>query len=90
MLALKLSLELILLMAVGFFIWRKGMVDSSFDKSLTNLIMNIALPCLIINSFRIPFSQAELRNCVVLIVLSMILMAVWFLMGQLAYKIARG
>lgn len=66
------------------------MVDERFDKSLTSFLLNIALPCLIINSFNVPFSQEELKNCLILLLLSVGLLAVWFLIGQLSYKISGG
>ena len=90
MLTFRLSLELIALIAIGFFIWRKGMVDEHFDTSLTNFIMKISLPCLIIGSFNAPFSAAELKNCILLIFLSLIMMGVWFLIGQTAFKLSGG
>lgn len=85
MLAFELSLQLLLLIAVGFFIWRRGMVDEKFDKSVTSLLLNVALPCLIINSFNAPYSADEMRNCIILMVISVFYLALCFGLGQLIY-----
>lgn len=90
MLAFNLSLQLVLLIGIGFVIYRAGIVDDNFDKSTTSLLLNVALPCLIINSFNVPFSQSELHNCLVLLAMSIVLMAVWFAVGQLTFKLCRG
>lgn len=90
MLALKLSIELILLIGVGFAVWRLGYVDEEFDSSLTAFILNISLPCMIIGSFDAPFSAQELRNCAILLGVSIIILAVSFAAGQCCYKLCKG
>jgi len=86
MLAFQLSLQLIILIVIGFFVWRLGMVDEKFDKSLTTFLINIALPCMIIKSFNAPYSTDELMNCVILLVISIVYLALCFGIGQLIYK----
>lgn len=88
MLAFQLSLQLIIMIVVGFIVWRSGMVDENFDKSLTAFILNIALPCMIIKSFDAPFSQEELKNCAILLIISLVFLAFAFLIGQLTYKLS--
>lgn len=89
MLAFQLSLQLIILIFVGFLVWRLGMVDEKFDKSLTSLLINIALPCMIIKSFSAPFSTDELINCAILVAISIVYLALCFGLGQLIYKLFR-
>ena len=89
MLAFQLSLQLIILIVIGFIVWRLGMVDENFDKSLTSLLINIALPCMIIKSFSAPFSSDELINCAVLAAISIAYLALCFGIGQLIYKFFR-
>lgn len=87
MLAFQLSLQLIILIVIGFFVWRLGMVDDKFDKSLTTFLINIALPCMIIKSFSAPFSSDELINCAILAAVSIVYLALSFGIGQLIYKL---
>lgn len=90
MLAFELSLQLLVLIFVGFFVYRRGLVDESFDKSLASFIMNIALPCLIIKSFDMPFSPGLLESCGMLLVISFVLLGFSFLLGHLALKLSVG
>ena len=85
MLAFQLSLQLIILIVIGFFVWRLGMVDDKFDKSLTTFLLNIALPCMIIKSFSAPFSSDQLINCAILVGISVVYLALCFGIGQLIY-----
>ena len=50
MTAAKLSIQLILMIGIGLFAGRTGIVKGDFDKQLTSLIMKICLPCMIIKS----------------------------------------
>lgn len=90
MTALYLSIELILMIGIGFFIWRLGLVDEKFDASLTSFILNISLPCMIIKSFDAPFSIQELENCLILILISIVVLALSFGIGQVCYKLCHG
>ncbi|PKM73811.1 MAG: hypothetical protein CVU91_01810 [Firmicutes bacterium HGW-Firmicutes-16] len=85
MLAFQLSLQLIFLIVIGFFVWRLGMVDEKFDTSLTAFLLNIALPCMIINSFNAPYSSAEMRNCGILLAISVFYLALCYGIGQLVF-----
>jgi len=86
MLALQLSIQLILYTATGFMVWRLGIVDKNFDKSLTSFLINIALPCMIIGSFNTAHSPNDLYNCVILVVISIFYMALMFGIGQAIFK----
>lgn len=88
MLAFQLSLQLLLFILIGFFILRTGLVDKSFDKSLASFIMNIALPCLIIKSFDMPFSAELLESCGILLVISFGLLGLFFILGHISMKIS--
>jgi predicted permease len=88
MLAFELSLQLLLFILIGFFILRRGLVDKSFDKSLASFIMNIALPCLIIKSFDMPFSAELLESCGILLVISFGLLGLCFILGHIAMKLS--
>lgn len=90
MTALYLSIELVIMIAIGFVVWRAGFVDEKFDSSLTAFILNIALPCMIIKSFDAPFSSQELRNCVILVIVGLGILAVSFGVGQGCYKLCGG
>ena len=86
MLAFQLSIQLMILIVIGFFVWRLGMVDEKFDKSLTTFLINIALPCMIIKSFSAPFTTEQLINCFILVGISIVYLALCFGIGQIIYE----
>lgn len=85
MTAAALSVQLILMVAIGIFAWRAHIVSGDFDKQLTSFLMKITLPCMIIRSMSGAFSWEELKNCGRLVVIALILWAVTFAIGQAAY-----
>ena len=87
MTAAALSVQLILMAATGVFAWRVKIVSGDFDKQLTSFLMKIALPCMIVRSMSGAFSWEELKNCGRLVVIALVLWAVTFGLGQIAYRL---
>ena len=87
MLAFQLSIQLLLLIAVGVIVWRLGLLDEKFDQSLAALVLNVCLPCMIVKSFCTEYDPQQFKNCVVLVGLSIGLLLLWFLIGQIVYHI---
>ena len=90
MTAAALSVQLILMAAIGVFAWRAKIVSGDFDKQLTSFVMKIALPCMIVRSMSGAFSWEELKNCGRLVVIALIIWAVTFGLGHLAYRLMGG
>lgn len=87
MTAAKLAVQLILMVGIGLFAGRAGIVKGDFDKQLTSLVMKICLPCMIVKSMMGAFSWDELKNCGRLVVIALILWAITFALGQLVYRL---
>lgn len=87
MTAAALSVQLILMAAIGVFAWRAKIVSGDFDRQLTSFLMKIALPCMIVRSMSGAFSWEELKNCGRLVVIALTMWAVTFGLGQLAYHL---
>lgn len=87
MAALTLAFELMIMISIGIFARRSGMIGKDFGSSLTRFMLNITLPCMIIQSLQIPFSHEQLRTCGLLFALSMGLLILYFTLGQLMYTI---
>ena len=87
MTAASLSVQLILMVAIGVFAWRAHIVSGDFDKQLTSFVMKLALPCMIVRSMSGAFSWEELKNCGRLVAIALILWAVTFGLGQAAYRL---
>ena len=57
---LTLQGQLALLVVVGIVLTRRGVITAQGRKCLTDLVIDIILPCNIIQSFRMEFSWAVL------------------------------
>ena len=69
---LNLQIMLFALMAVGIIVKKVGIITSSNRKSFSNLLINVILPCNIVNSFLsgVEISEEMLQNCLLAVVLS--------------------
>ncbi len=89
MTAAKLAIQLILMLAVGFFTVRAHIVGDNFEKQLTSLIMKIILPCMIVKSMMGAYSVEALKNSGKLILLAIALLVITFALGQLVYVLMK-
>ncbi len=89
MTAAKLAIQLILMVGIGIFTGRSGIVKADFDKQLTSFLMKICLPCMIIKSMMGIFSWDELKNCGKLVLTAIALWAVTFALAQLIYRLMK-
>ncbi len=55
---------LLILMAIGFLVFRLHIIDRHGVTGLTSLLVNVTLPCLIISSMQIPISPALVSDMV--------------------------
>lgn len=87
MIAITLAIELLLMNGIGIFIRKSGMVNKDFSSRLTNVVLNICVPCLIFHSINnaAEFSAEALKNCVVILVLGVVVIALPLALGQLIY-----
>ncbi len=69
---LNLQFMLFILMAVGILIKKSGIITSECRKHFSNLLINVILPCNIVNSFMggINTSPKFVKNCILAIILS--------------------
>lgn len=58
-----LQLTLFLLLGVGYYTRKRGFITSQSRKSITDLFIQVILPCNIIHSFQIEWSVQIFRNC---------------------------
>lgn len=70
---LTLQGQLTLLMGIGAFLRRIGMVDGKGKKLLTDLVINLVLPFNIIQSFRMQFSWEIMQRTFSILIISIIL-----------------
>ncbi|MBQ0038416.1 MAG: AEC family transporter [Clostridiales bacterium] len=85
MTAAKLALELLAMIAIGYYAEKRRIVGEQFNADLAAFITNISLPCLIVQSMQVPFSMDELKNCGYLVLLALGYLAVCFAMAQIGW-----
>ena len=81
-----LQLMMFLLMGVGFFLRKKQIVTSEGRKVLTDLIVDVILPCNIITSFQIAFDWSVLQAGIQVLVISLILQMFCTLISATCYR----
>ena len=86
MVSVTLSLELLLMMGVGIFAQKKQIVKSDFDSQLTSFLLNLSVPCMIFQSMvSEEFSYETLRNCGIMLLLSLAICGIQTMLGQIFY-----
>ena len=83
-----LAMQLLIMVAVGYFVEKRRMVSSHFSADLTAFVVNIALPCLIIQSMQVEYSLDQLKTCGFLMLLGVVFLAVSFAVAFLLYRLA--
>jgi len=59
---IKSVISLFLIMLVGFYCSKKGIMNSTVSKGLTRILLEITLPCMIIVSFSLPYDEGIKSN----------------------------
>lgn len=81
-----LQLMMFLLMGVGFFLRKKQIITTEGKTVLTDLIVDVILPCNIITSFRIPFDWDVLNAGVQVLMISLMIQLLCTLISANCYK----
>lgn len=70
---INLQLELFALIAVGFVLAKRGIVDEGARKALTDLLIDLILPCNIIHSFLggLDITASLVQNCLLAVLISL-------------------
>jgi malate permease and related proteins len=59
---IKSVISLFLIMLVGVYASKKGIINSNVSKGLTDILLDITLPCMIITSFSFPYDESVKVN----------------------------
>ena len=89
---LTLQGQLALLIAIGVLFAKRGIINAQGRKCLTDLVIDIILPCNIIQSFRMEFSWDVLKSTLAIFIVSILLQlfcAVVCAVGYNRYPYAR-
>ena len=83
---LRLQFIIFSLIGIGFFTRKKGLVSREGQKNITDLVINISLPCSIVTSFLQELPDSALRDCVMIFLISVAAEALCMLYTKYAYN----
>ena len=84
MIAVTLAIQRLLMNFIGIFARKTGIVDKAGTTQVTNLLMQICLPCLIFYSISnaTEFSMEALINCAIVILIATLAVVIGLVVGQ--------
>ena len=80
-----LQSQLFLLAGVGFSLCKKRIIDESFQKYLTNIMINVILPCNIVVSFEMEISSELLIKELEILCLSVVVQIICICLNRVLY-----
>lgn len=81
---------LTLMMAAGIILRKIKIITDEVNKGLSNILINVALPSMIIFSFNTKFSPSILKNAIMIFFYSVIIHIILILLSKLAYFRLKG
>lgn len=78
--------KLFILIAIGAFLRKKNVIPEAGKKLLTDLIINLILPCSIISSFLVDMTLERLQQTGAIFLISLFLQLASYLIGHVAYR----
>lgn len=79
-------LVLVLLMAIGFFLSKKKILSPESVKQLTEVVLTVVIPCVIINAYQRDFDPSMARNLCRAFLLALVVHAVCIALAPLIFK----
>lgn len=76
---------LFLIMGTGFYARKRKMITDEGRKTISNLLVNIASPLLIISAFRLDFSADMMKNIIIVIAFSFASMIILIILGKILF-----
>lgn len=76
---------LFLIMIVGFFARKKNIINNQVNKGLTEFLLNITLPFMIITSFNFDFSMDMLQKSGVVLFYTVCIFIISYIIGRVLY-----
>lgn len=83
---LVLQITMLLLIVIGAFIKKIGIISPTGQKNLNDLVIYLILPCNIVKSFLIDWDRDTLKQFALVLVISIALQAASVILGKLLYQ----
>ena len=83
---INLQLMIFSLIAIGLLVKKIGMMGKTGQKNLTDLVVNLILPCNIVESFMVKFSADIAADFADIFIISLLIQAGCVILGHLLFK----
>lgn len=87
--AIQAVLMVVIIIAVGYFVSWKGWAGKTVTNFISNLIVNVTLPCTAVTAFLTSFTAETLADSWIYILASFLAIGVTWLIAKLVIKIAK-
>lgn len=78
-------LILFIIMAVGYISARLKIIDNSLNKGLSNLLINVTLPCLILTTFNFSFTKEMIHNAVSVLIITFLILLFSIILSKILF-----
>ena len=82
----NLQLMMFSLIVVGLLLKKKGIVGAGGQKNMTDLVIDVILPCNIIKSFMVDFSMDIMKSFAGIFIISVLIQILCVFLGKVLYN----
>ena len=86
-LLIQLMIKFFILMSVGYLLYRIKIMDSDFNKKLTNFVLKVSMPCMVLSSVFSSSEDRDLGKVLFVFLVAIIMYALLPVIGMLIAKI---
>lgn len=83
---LRLQGQIFLLVALGIFFGRRGIVGEGFQRGLTDVVIDLILPCSIVTSFEVELTDEILRQGIQITLVSLAIQVGCWILAHWAFR----
>ncbi len=81
----EMQITLFLIMLLGMYLRRRGMIPDGGKALLSDLVINVTLPCSILRSFQIEFNHQILMSTLEIMIVAVLIQIGCYFLGMAAY-----
>lgn len=74
------------LMILGLFLKKRGLISEGNKELLTDLVINVTLPCSIVKSFQMEFNREIINSCMVIFLVAIGIQAGSYVLSYILYR----
>ena len=83
---ISLQLEIFIIIIIGYIFARKGIITKEVRKKLTDIVIDLILPCVIIKSFMMKLTPEIIRDTVIIFIVSFVIQLSYSVFNRIFYN----